>query len=302
MKNLLLVLIAVFSLSSCSSLNPWSSKEKSLEDKQKDELTAEQLYDMGEKNINKGLYKTASEYYLDIERLYPFSELAPKGQVMAAVSQYRDEEYDGAIKIIDTFISLSPGNKEVDYMYYLKALCYYDRIVDVKRDQEITLKAQQSLEEVISRFPTTKYARDAKYKLELVKDHLAGKEMEIGRYYLKRKQFISAINRFQDVVKNHQNTAQVKEALYRLVEANLSLGIREEAQKNAAILGANYPDSKWYKYSYNLMNGQKSGAKTKTGWLDEFFGGEEEIEKPRDLHSDQDKKTTWGWIKSAVGL
>ncbi|MCD6035496.1 MAG: transporter [Rickettsiales bacterium] len=203
--------------------------------------------------LQKRSYKKAIEKFEEIERLYPYAKWATKSQLMTAYAQYKDEEYDDAVSTLDRFIQLHPGSADTDYAYYLKAQCYYERIRDVGRDQDITAKARTALEELIARFPDSSYARDARMKLDLVRDHLAGKEMEVGRFYLKDGKTIAAINRFRAVVDQYQTTSHAAEALYRLVEAYLTMGVVDEAQKYAAVLGYNYPDSKWYRYAYDLF-------------------------------------------------
>ena len=172
---------------------------------------------------------------------------------MSAYSSYEAQDYDAAISSLDHFVKLYPNNELTPYAYYLTAICYYEQISDVGRDQKITEQALAALREVVRRFPDTEYARDAKIKEDLTLDHLAGKEMQIGRYYLKRDDTLAAINRFRNVVENYQTTSHVPEALHRLVEAYLKLGIKAEAMKYAAVLGANYPSSSWYRDSYKLM-------------------------------------------------
>ena len=257
MKNLKLLTLSLFiiSLSSITASCSWFSddKEGDIQDEYANKSDKE-IYQEAKVYMDKGSYQKASDTFLEIERLYPFSQLANKAKVMSAYSYYKDEEYEKAIDAIDTFVQFNPGSEEVMFMYYLKAICYYDRITDTKRDQDITQKAKETFEELSSRFPDSRYARDAKYKLDLIKDHLAGKEMEIGRYYLKQEKPLAAINRFKHVVKNFEETSQIEEALYRLVETNLILGIDDEAVKYAAVLGHNYPSGAWYKKAYKLLN------------------------------------------------
>lgn len=219
------------------------------------EPKAEVVYNTAMDNMDKKLYKTAIESFETLEREYPFSVWATRGQVIAAYAYYKQDKYDDAINTIDRFVKLHPGNEDVPYAYYLKALSYYEQIADIRRDQEVTLNARQALQEVVARFPESDYASDAQLKLDLVEDHLAGKELEIGRYYQKRGNFPAAINRYKNVVDHYQTTNHISEALHRLVESYVALGVIGEAKKYAAVLGYNYPDSKWYKYSYKLLNG-----------------------------------------------
>ena len=179
----------------------------------------------------------------------------PKAQLMGAFARYRGNKYDDAIGALDRFIQLHPGNRDTVYAYYLKALSYYEQITDVGRDQETTARARAALDELVRRFPDSRYSRDAKLKLDLTLDHLAGKEMEIGRYYLTRKQYLAGINRFRRVVDLYQTTTHVPEALHRLTECYLALGLEEEARKTASVLGHNYPGSEWYTDSYAILTG-----------------------------------------------
>jgi len=176
--------------------------------------------------------------------------------LMSAFSYYSDGQYDDAILAVDRFIQLHPGNRDVAYAYYLKALSYYEQITDVGRDQRNTEQALLALNEVIRRFPDSGYARDSRLKLDLTRDHLAGKEMEVGRYYLNRSNYLAAINRFKTVIEDYQTTTHVPEALHRLSEAYTALGIEPEAQANAAVLGHNFPGSDWYIDSYELVEGE----------------------------------------------
>lgn len=286
----LLLIISIVTLSSCS----WFGKDEEIvAEANKKDLSDEELYNAARTYFDEKSYKKAVENFQEIERLYPFSKLATKAQVMAAYSYYKDDEYDDAVNVIDSFIRLNPANPDTPYMYYLKALCYYNQIADVKRDQKITEQALESLSELVRRYPDTEYARDAKLKIDLVNDHLAGKEMEIGRFYLKDKKYIAAINRFRVVIDNYQTTSHTPEALYRMVESYLSLGILPEAQKNAAVLGHNYPDSKWYKYAYRLVaEGENSPKKGVGGsWFDMFE--DDEGKKSEGLPRDDEKVDSW---------
>jgi len=201
-------------------------------------------------------YQQAANLFDEVERQHPYSTWASKAQLMAAYAHYQNNSYTDAVNALDRFIELHPGNRDIAYAYYLKALSYYEQISDVRRDQEMTVKARQSLQEITRRFPDSKYARDAELKLDLTLDHLAGKEMTVGRYYLRNGHYLAAINRFRNVVKDYQTTTHVPEALHRLVEAYLALGVVDEAQATAAVLGYNYPGSDWYADSYELLTGR----------------------------------------------
>jgi len=222
------------------------------------------LYNRARETYAERGYKQAIEEFEEVERQHPYSEWAARGQIMAAYSAYKAGQYDDAISILDRFVKLHPAHASTPYAYYLKALCSYIQIVDVGRDQKMTETARGALREVVERYPDSEYARDAKLKLDLTDDHLAGKEMEIGRYYLRRDEYISAANRFQYVVDHYQTTSHTPEALHRLVEVNLRLGLTEEAKKYAAVLGYNFPGSEWYQYSYAMMEGNLSPEEKKS--------------------------------------
>lgn len=240
----------------CSLLVISCSSKKKIENPL-DNLTPEQLYNEGIKNINHNSYDKSIVYFERINQEYPYSPFASKAQIMEAYAYYRTAKFEYSIAALDDYISLYPGEKNIEYAYYLKALCYYDQIVNIKLDQLGTEKAKEALTEVINRFPESDYARDSKFKLNLVLDHLAGKEMEVGRFYLKKRDMIAAINRFKEVVDNYQTTSQIEEALYRLVECYHIIGVEEEAKRYAAVLGGNYPEGKWFKYAYKLINRKK---------------------------------------------
>lgn len=223
--------------------------------------SAEQLYTEAREQFDNEHYKDAVKAFEEVERQHPSSEWAVNAQVMAGYANYQAENYDAAIATLERFVKMYPSNESTPYAYYLIALCNYEQISDVGRDQKVTEQAMQSLREVVRRFPDTEYARDAKVKLDLTQDHLAGKEMQVGRYYLRHDDYVAAINRFRFVVENFQTTSHVPEALHRLVECYLRLGVKDEAQRYAAVLGHNFPDSVWYRDSYKLMTGTASEAK-----------------------------------------
>ncbi|MEK9662268.1 MAG: outer membrane protein assembly factor BamD, partial [Alphaproteobacteria bacterium] len=224
----------------------------SSEEKQYVERPVEQLYNEAVDASAAGEYGRSAEMFLEVERQHPYSVWATKAQLMSAYAYYQQTNYDDAILALDRFIQLHPGNRDIAYAYYLKALNYYEQIVDVGRDQRITEQALAALEEVTRRFPDSKYARDARLKLDLANDHLAGKEMEIGRFYLKRENYLAAINRFRTVIEKYQTTTHVPEALHRIAECYTALGIQPEATQTAAVLGYNYPGSEWYVDSYQM--------------------------------------------------
>ena len=216
-----------------------------------------QLYNTAMDQLAERRYKESSKAFEEVEREHPYSIWATKAELMSAYTLYQANNYTDAISALDRFIQLHPGNRDIAYAYYLRALCYYEQVSDVERDQSNGEKALSSLEELIKRYPETSFARDARHKIDLVRDHLAGKELEIGRFYEKREQYLAAINRFKVVVDKYQTTSQVPEALHRLVECYMALGIVDEARKTAAVLGYNYPRSEWYIDSYQLVQNVK---------------------------------------------
>ncbi|MFC4295101.1 outer membrane protein assembly factor BamD [Novosphingobium tardum] len=212
------------------------------------------LYFAAKDRLDRGQPKQAAALFDEVERQHPYSPWARRAQLMSAFSYYMAKDYNKSVQSAQRFLQIHPGNKDAPYAYYLIALCYYEQISDVTRDQKITEQALRTLNEVVRRYPTTSYASDAKLKIDLVNDHLAGKEMEIGRYYERSGRWLSAALRFRTVVDKFQQTSHAPEALFRLVETYLSLGVPAEAQKAAAVLGANYPGNEWYQRAYKLMN------------------------------------------------
>ncbi len=234
------------------------------------EQPVEVLYNRALDALGQQEYKAAAKGFEEVDRQHPYSVWATKAEIMAAFAYYQSNKYDDAIIALDRFIQLHPGHRDIPYAYYLKALCYYEQISDVGRDQRVTQQALDALAEVVKRFPDTPYARDARLKVELAIDHLAGKEMAVGRYYQQNQQYVGAINRYRVVIERYQTTTHVPEALHRLVECYLSLGVKSEAKETAAVLGYNFPGSEWYQDSYYLMTGEgKPADETSSGW---FFG------------------------------
>ena len=192
-----------------------------------------------------------------MEQNYPYSTWAVNAQLMSAYSLYLQNKYTEALGTLDRFIQLHPAHRDIAYAYYLRALCYYEQIADIQRDQRGTEEAMNALREVATRFPDTAYARDAQLKIDLCFDHLAGKEMEIGRFYQKQHLYEAAIGRFQRVVDDYQTTNHAPEALARLTEVYLALGLKDQARKSAAVLGYNYPGSEWYSATYAQPRGRR---------------------------------------------
>jgi outer membrane protein assembly factor BamD len=221
------------------------------------EEPVEDLYNSAIDLMLEGKFRTSTTKFDEVERQHPYSVWATKAQLMAAYAYYQANRYDEGIVALDRFIQLHPANKDISYAYYLKALSYYEQISDVSRDQKMTQLALTSLRELTRRYPNSKYSRDAKLKLDLTYDHLAGKEMQVGRYYHTQRQYLAAINRFKVVVEKYQTTTHVPEALHRMTECYYALGLLGEARKTAAVLGHNYPGSEWYINSYEMIENNK---------------------------------------------
>jgi len=232
------------------------------------ERTVERLYNNGVDALQQRKYVNAITAFDEVERQHPYSVWATKAQLMSAYASYKRDDYDETVIGVERFIELHPGSRDAPYAYYLKALSYYEQISDVGRDQKITELALAALEDVTRRYPDSKYGRDAWAKLDLVHDHLAGKEMAVGRYYQQRGEFLAAINRFRVVLREFQTTTHVPEALLRLTESYLSLGITDEAQMAAAVLGHNFPGSQWYQDSYALLSQRDlQPARKESSWI-----------------------------------
>lgn len=266
---IVMLMFPILTTSGCSTI-PKENIEKQ---------AVETMYNDGLDLMEKKSFTKAIQKFEDLEQHYPYSAWATRAQMMVVYSHYRGENYDEAILAADRFINMHPGHENIDYMLYIKGMSFYERIKDVKRDQENTMEALHALEELRRRFPESEYARDARLKISLCLDHLAGQEMVIGRFYFDKKQYMSAINRYQYVVENYQTTSQTPEALFRLVEAYVALGLNQEAQISAAVLGHNFPNSKWYKLAYDLLKDedlqpsavgyeQSMLKKLFTGWLE----------------------------------
>jgi len=215
------------------------------------------LYNLAKDRLEIGRYSDAAALFDEVERQHPYSTWSRRSQLMSAFSYYQANKYDDAVLTAERFLALHPGNKDAAYAYYLIAICHYEQIIDIERDQKKTEQALAALTEVVRRFPDSVYAEDARLKIDMTRDHLAGKEMEVGRFYQKQGYHLAAITRFRIVLDRFEDTNHTPEALHRLTESYLALGLRDEARKAAAVLGYNFPDSKWYKYAYNLM--QKTG-------------------------------------------
>ena len=238
-----------------------------------EQYTAEEIYRQGELALEAGRKPDeALRYFREVERLYPYTEFSKRALIMQAFSLHKSKKYEEARLAAQRYLDLYPGEEDAAYAQYLMALSYYDQIDDVGRDQGLTFLALQGLRDVIEKYPDSEYAQSAILKFDLAFDHLAAKEMEIGRYYLKRKHYTAAINRFRTVVQDFQTTTHTAEALHRLVEAYLALGFEEEAQTAAAILGYNYQSSPFYLDSFNLLKGRGLAPEAKgSSWLSTVY-------------------------------
>lgn len=258
-------LLAIALLSGCSKL--------SFEDEVPFEnYTAEEIYQRGEYELSRGKEPQAARYFSEIERLYPYSEWAKRGLIMQAFAYHRDKDYANSAAAAQRFLDFYPADGDAAYAQYLLALSYYDQIDEIGRDQGLTIKALQALRRVIELYADSEYASSARLKFDFAFDHLAAKEMEVGRYYLKRGHYAAAINRFRLVVEEYQTTRHTPEALLRLVESYLALGLRDEAQTAGAIIGHNFQSTEWYQDAYDLLTGQGLEAKASgNSWLSSIY-------------------------------
>ncbi len=240
------------------------------------ERPVEVLYSVGLERLDQRRFGEAVQFFQEVERQHPYSPWSRRAILMQVYAQYQRNNYEEAIAAADRFIQLYPGSPQAPYAYYMKAICYFEQIVDVGRDQAATQQALVALTDVMRRYPSSQYAVDARVKIDMVNDQLAGKEMEIGRWYLHRDQPLAAIGRFRRVIEQHQTTSHTPEALYRLVEAYLTLGLTEEASRNAAVLGHNFPGSRWYSDAYVLVTregGTLEVEPEEEGWLSRLIPG-----------------------------
>ncbi len=270
-----LVLGASLGLSGCETVGGWfgaNDAAKDAKDAEYVERPIDAIYADAWKKIKSNEWEDAAKQFDEVERQHPYSVWARRAMLMSAFCYYQANKYPDAITAADAYISLHPGSHEVAYAFYLKAISLYEQIVDVGRDQTNTEAALVALQDVVQRFPDTEYARDATLKIDLTIDHIAGKEMAVGRYYLQRGDYIGAINRFRIVVEQYQRTTQIAEALERLTEAYYALGVYNEAKTAAAVLGANYPGSTWYKDSYKLLvEHNMRPQEDKGSWISKAF-------------------------------
>jgi outer membrane protein assembly factor BamD len=265
-RKLISVLLAsTVALSACGNSN---SGGLFAPDPELENFTARQIFERGEFEIENRKPDDAAFYFAEVERLYPYSEYAKRALIMQAYSHHLDKDYENSRSAAQRYIDFFPTDDDAAYAQYLLALSYYDQIDEVGRDQGLTFQALQSLRAVIEKYPDSEYARSSVLKFDLAFDHLAAKEMEVGRYYLKRDNFAAAANRFRVVVEDFETTTHTPEALHRLVESYLSLGLTDEAQTAGAILGHNFRSTEWYEDSYRLLTGQGLEPRARgNGWL-----------------------------------
>ncbi len=218
------------------------------------------LYSAAKRTMDSGDYEHAAKLFDEVERQHPYSVWARRAQLMSAFNYYLAKKYTDAISSAQRFVTIHPGNADAPYAHYLIAMSYYQQIADVQRDQAVTQQASQAFGELIRRYPDSRYAADARLKMDLITDHLAGKEMEVGRFYERSGNWLAASLRFRQVVEKYQTSSHAPEALERLVESYLALGVPEEAKKAAAVLGRNYPDTYWYRQSLRLLLRHYPGA------------------------------------------
>jgi outer membrane protein assembly factor BamD len=243
-KSLLMLLAGSLALAGCSN-----------DDKMYADKPVDMLYTSAKEKLDAGEYDKSGEIFDEVDRQHPYSPWATKSQLMKGYAYYKAQKYPKAMAAIETYIQLHPGHEDAAYAHYMRALCYYEQIFSVHRDQKMAEQAAKSLQEVFTRFPASEYARDAKMKFELTLDHLAGKEMTVGRYYLNKDGYAAAANRFRAVVDKYKGTSHVPEALHRLVECYTAMGLDQEAVETAAVLGHNFANSPWYADTYYLVKG-----------------------------------------------
>jgi outer membrane protein assembly factor BamD len=273
-----------------------------------EERPVELLYATGADRLDHKRWTEAVDYFEEVERQHPYSEWSRRAILMEAYAHYQGNQYEDAIAAADRFIQLYPGSPSAAYAYYIKSICFFEQIADVQRDQGNTENALAALRDVEQRYPHTDYARDARAKIDMVNDQLAGKEMSVGRWYLRQNQPLAAIGRFKTVVDKYQTTSHTPEALYRMVEAYLTLGLTDEAKRNGAVLGYNYPGDRWYSDAYKLLTArgyqpavaprkgesaqtQAAASRQVPGLVDDIVGGEPKKEK-------KDKKE--GWLRRMI--
>jgi outer membrane protein assembly factor BamD len=253
-------------------LSNCSENQVGIDNSPSEDKAAEEIFNSGEKEILRKRYGDAAEKFTEVERLYPYSDWAKRALIMQVYSFHKDQSYENVVSAANRFIEFHPNDKDVPYAYYLIGLSYYDQVLAIGRDQELAKEALRVFSLITKEYPESKYASSSQIRLNFLRDHLASKEMEVGRYYLKRSHYAPAINRFRGVIEEFPTTSQVPEALHRLVEAYLSLGLVNEAQTAGAILGYNYRSTEWYDRTFALLSSK--GLKPKSSgnsWLSKIY-------------------------------
>jgi outer membrane protein assembly factor BamD len=266
-RALALIFATIFIL-----LSNCSENQVGIEDSPSEDKAAEEIFNAGEKAILRKRYGDAAEKFTEVERLYPYSDWAKRALIMQVYSFHKDQSYENVVSAANRFIEFHPNDKDVPYAYYLIGLSYYDQVLAIGRDQELSKEALRVFSLITKEYPESKYASSSQIRFNFLRDHLASKEMEVGRYYLKRSHYAPAINRFRGVIEEFSTTSQVPEALHRLVEAYLSLGLVNEAQTAGAILGYNYRSTEWYDRTFELLSSK--GLKPKSSgnsWLSKIY-------------------------------
>ena len=274
LSRLALPVLILLPLAACGTA--WDGRQDTLTPRgaATQDNSPEALFASGIEALNRGEYARAVGFFETVDREHPYSAFATSAKLMGAYGEYMRNRYTEALGALDRFIQLHPAHRDIAYAYYLRALCLYEQINDVERDQRTTEQAMIALQDVVNRFPNTPYARDARLKMDLGRDHLAGREMAVGRFYQTRRLHLAAIGRFRRVVDEFQTTNHVPEALHRLTELYLTLGMVEEARRTASVLGHNYPGSLWYQDSYVLLvEGAERNSLDRPSWFRRTFGG-----------------------------
>ena len=271
-KVLMLALLAA-PLGACSTLedfNPFGAEK--YKTKIEPDTPPSAYYDQGLARLQKGDDEGAAKKFADLGKQYPYSDWSKKGLLMTTYSQYQGADYDSAEQSAEHYVKLYPNAPETPYALYLEAMSYYNQIPDISRDQDRANKALVLFQQIVDKFPKSEYVDDAKFKIQVTRDQVAGKEMSVGRFYLNRRNYTAAINRFRIVLTNYQTSRHAEEALYRLTEAYLGLGITAEAQTAAAVLGHNFPDGQWYKDAYALLQGDGlSPNENQASWISKIY-------------------------------
>jgi outer membrane protein assembly factor BamD len=274
--RLVAVVLATASLGACSTIDSLSDLNPFGPEKYKTRIEADvpasSIYDQGLARLKKGDDDGAAKKFTELGKQYPYSDWSKKGLLMTTYSQYQAEDYDSAEQSAEHYAKLYPGSPDTAYAIYLEAMSYYNQIPDISRDQDRAVKALQLFQQLVEKFPNSEYVNDSKFKIQVARDQIAGKEMSVGRFYLNRRNYTAAINRFRSVLTNYQTSRHSEEALYRLTEAYLGLGITGEAETAAAVLGHNFPDGQWYKDAFDLLKGGGlSPNENQSSWISKIY-------------------------------